>query len=417
MKSKYKEVYEHIKFLMLQIPKEPTKGIPFPYLSVTSDESIYGENIYCWDNFHMALRYAYSGEPKYMKFLVDNLLFYQKRNGFVPNCINIHKGDISSDRKFHAQPFLMQAAFVYASMSKDYSWVNKTFRKLTKYLEYYEKNNMAKNGLFFWRETYMSGLDNDIESTFFKPRTILTPDISTRIYMEYNAAAKLAKFITDKPMILKFQEKSSSLKKAINRLTWDNKLKSYAGININSGEKIFSYHDELLNKTGIGLFSFFSFANFLPLFAKIASRESAIKMISEYLLEPCHFYSIHGIRSLSKSSEYYNNAEWGNPPRFGNMNRLTNSNWQGPIWIMNCYLAINILINYGLKTEGIELCDRTLRLLEKSLSKIGTFTENFNSETGEPLYVKNFASWNILVDIMEYEIENPSKRLLSQFMN
>jgi len=35
-----------------------------------------------------------------------------------------------------------------------------------------------------------------------------------------------------------------------------------------------------------------------------------------------------------------------------------------------------------------------------SLDQLGYMRENFDGETGEPLYANYFASWNILADLM-----------------
>ena len=81
-----------------------------------------------------------------------------------------------------------------------------------------------------------------------------------------------------------------------------------------------------------------------------------------------------------------------------------------------CYFVANILINYGFINEAEDLNNRTLDLLAKSLDTIGSFSENYNAETGAPLYSKEFASWNILGDIISYEIENPKKRIITQLL-
>ena len=45
-------------------------------------------------------------------------------------------------------------------------------------------------------------------------------------------------------------------------------------------------------------------------------------------------------------------------------------------------------------------------MLASSLAKIGMFTENYNAETGEPLYAPGYASWNILADMMRPELKS-----------
>jgi len=413
--ANFKKVHKYIKTVMDRIIRPATSALPFPYTSITADESIYGTTLFCWDNHFMAIRYAYDERPDFFKYLVNNLLLYQKSNGFVPNCINKDTGPVPL-KKFHAQPFLMQSAYYYYNATKDTEWIKNNFRKLEKYLEYYEKKTRNKAGLFAWTETYMSGIDNDISTTFFKPGTVASPDLSSRIYLEYKAASLLLKALGNNIRSREYSEKAVKLKKLINSFFWDEKYQIYTTRDSVSGESIFRYKDEMLNKIGIGLCSFCSCSNFLPLYAGIADKKAAVSMVKKYITNPEHFYSSYGIRSISKSSEYYNNAVWGNAPRFGDLRTLTTSNWQGPVWILNCYFVTNILINYGFIPEAKDLNNKTLALLANSLDTIGSFTENYNAETGEPLYSKEFASWNILADIIPYEIENPERRIVTKLI-
>jgi putative isomerase len=138
----------------------------------------------------------------------------------------------------------------------------------------------------------------------------------------------------------------------------------------------------------------------IPLYARIAAPEQAERMIRSYALSPEHFRSPFGIRSLSYSSEYYNQARWGNPPRFGDHRRLTNSNWQGPVWIPLNWFVFHALLHYGFAKEAEALADDTFRLIARNVEALGYMRENFHAETGEGLYADHFGSWNILADLM-----------------
>ena len=120
------------------------------------------------------------------------------------------------------------------------------------------------------------------------------------------------------------------IRKAVSENLWDEKRGIYAPWNLLSGRRQISWGDGSLDSE-VGYNAFISCPSLLPLFAGIAEPEQAESMIRKYVLSPEHFRSRFGIRSLSRSSEYYNNARWGNPPRFGDWSRLTNSNWQGPV--------------------------------------------------------------------------------------
>ena len=87
-------------------------------------------------------------------------------------------------------------------------------------------------------------------------------------------------------------------------------------------------------------------------------RDQAAAVVERYLLNEDHFRSEFGVRTLSRSSDYYNNARRGNPPRDGNYEQLTGSNWQGPVWVLSNYQVFHALIHYGYLQEAEELADK-----------------------------------------------------------
>ena len=194
-----------------------------------------------------------------------------------------------------------------------------------------------------------------------------------------------------------FEQQASEIKAAVNEYLWSEESQTYSARNLLNDKVITSFSDQHLGGD-VGKYSYISCPSLLVLFAGIATPERARKMIEKYVLAPEHFRSPFGIRSLSRSSEYYNNARWGNPPRFCEWSRLTNSNWQGPVWIPLSWFVMHALLRYGYCKEAELLADDTVELVYKSIQELGFMRENFDGETGEGLYADNFASWNILTD-------------------
>jgi mannosyl-oligosaccharide glucosidase len=251
----------------------------------------------------------------------------------------------------------------------------------------------------------MSGFDNDISSSIMLPETVITPDLCSWIYIEYLAAAKIARTMGWMDVAEEYCLLAEKLKEQINAILWNEKAQSYCAYNVRIGKHLFAYGD-LTGEHFIGTYAFQSCSNLIPLYARIASHEQAKAMIEKYVIAPEHFWSNHGVRSLSRSSEYYNNALWGSPGCYAEQHRLTNSNWQGPIWIPICYFAFHALRHYGFTAKAEELAENTVNLLTSSLDHIGSFAENYDGDTGMPLYCKNFASWNILADQMPKELDS-----------
>jgi len=267
-----------------------------------------------------------------------------------------------------------------------------------------EREQRASFGLFRWPLTYMSGFDNDVATSFTAPDTVIPADLSAWMTLEYRAASRLARLLGLSKEAGAYAGKARQLAHAINQVLWYDELKTYAAYDPCAGRHHFHLGDPDL-AASVGHYAFQSCSNLIPLYARVAPRARAVEMIRRYVLSPGHFLSPHGIRSLSRSSEYYNNAVWGNPPRFGgDHRRMTNSNWQGPVWIPLGYFMAHALRFYGFPNEAADLAARMIGVLARGLRSIGSFTENYDAETGAPLYARNFASWNILADILPEEI-------------
>ena len=396
----YTDVTNYIQRIMPAIEKPALSKMPFPSLSISYGQ--YYPSLFCWDNHHMAMRFGYAGKPEYLKFLIATLLHYQTDDGCTPNCVSAKEGSCQFAPRFHAQPFLMQCALMYLSQTGDTDEIKKQFDKLVSYLSFYEKFYSAPNRLFRWPVDWMSGFDNDIATCIFQPGTIISADLSSWMVLEYRSAAQISKKLGKLEQHKCFMEKANKLSQLINEILWNEEMGSYSAYNLCSGKHQFSYEDACLDSE-IGRYAFQTCSNLIPLYARIADKDRASVMIEKYILSNDHFACSFGIRSLSKSSEYYNNAVWGNPPRFGDHRRLTNSNWQGPVWIPLNYFMFHALNNYGYKKEAQEVADKTIKLLAMSLKNIGSFAENYHADTGEPLYAREFASWNILADMMHKE--------------
>ncbi len=396
----YNDVTNYIQRIMPVIEKPALSRMPFPSLSISYGQ--YYPSLFCWDNHHMAMRFGYAGKPEYMKFLIATLLYYQTADGYTPNCVSATEGPGQFSPRFHAQPFLMQCALMYLCQTGDTDEVKTQFDKLALYLSFYEKFYTAPNGLFRWPVDWMSGIDNDIATSIFSPETIIPADLSSWMVLEYRSAAQIAKKLGKLEQQKCFIEKACNLSQLINKILWNEEMGSYSAYNLCSGRHQFRYEDPYLNPA-IGRYAFQTCSNLIPLYARIADQDKASVMIEKYVLSEQHFASPFGIRSLSKSSEYYNNAVWGNPPRFGDHRRLTNSNWQGPVWIPLNYFMYHALDYYGFTDGAKDLADKTVKLLAMSLKSIGSFAENYHADTGVALYAREFASWNILADMMHKE--------------
>jgi len=397
----YTIVHEHICKVMRLIQK-PAKGwLKYDYLAPTYGE-FYQDMVTSWDHYHSALRFAVDGRYEYLRNHVDNTLEYQAGDGYVPTNIFAKDGPRAYLPLHHAQPFLMQAADLYVRFTNDVQWAKARAAKLDKYLEYYNTHYTSPMGLYHWPDTRYSGFDNDVTS-FFRPGTFASPDICAWMYLEHTSAAALHEKLGEMDEAQAYRHKASGIKSAINTLLWSEDNESYCSYDFTTGRNIFSLDVSGL-PASVGRYTYQTCSNLIPLYAKLASPQRARAMIDKYVLSDEHFYSRHGIRSLSKASEFYNNAVWGNPPRFSHYSIDTNSNWQGPVWIPLCYFTYKALVHYGYHAQAGDLEANTLTTLANSVKLVGSFAENYHAETGKPLYARQFASWNVLADVFDKEL-------------
>ncbi len=392
--------------MMPQI-EQPAQGkILHPWLSVTAGDH-YVSTIFVWDFHHAAMRFAIAGEPKYLRYMVDNFLDHQTSDGHTPSVVHAERGPRFLDIPYHAQPFLCQAAVMYVALTDDEAWGAHVFDRLLKYLDFYDRVYAAAYGLKRWRVGWAGGCDNDIVTALLPPDTIASCDINGWLHIEWLAAARLARQLDRKADADKLAGRAEQHRRTVNDVMWYDAMNTYSAYNLCDGKPLFHlWFDDV--PSDVGRYAFQSSSNLIPLYTRMADPKQAGAMIRDYVVHPDHFWSDHGIRTLSKSSEYYNNAVFGNPTRFGDHRRMTESNWQGPVWMPVTYFTFHALRHYGFAAEAKTLADRAVATLANSLRVRGSFAENYHGETGEPLYATHYASWNLLADTRHDDLAGDS---------
>ncbi|MCL5104461.1 MAG: hypothetical protein M1133_10160 [Armatimonadetes bacterium] len=397
-------IARHIEMILPQLKKEPAGKLQKPYLSVAWSDTAYTQVCFGWDAHFVALRLAAKGEHDYLRDHVDNFLDAQERDtGFVP-FIRPISISVQRDTLDVYYPLLAQAALVYVTLAGDELWANQVIDGLSAYLGYYESEQQDISGLFYNRFGW-SGIDNDAALAFFPIGSVCTPFLNSLMYLEYVSMSKLAALIGDAKIATEYELKAKKLQQTIEELLWSENDNCYAPYRRDIGTCTLRLHDEPLNSKGLGLYSYLSFTNLMPIYAGICEPNRANSIIDRYIASSDHFLSEWGIRSLSRSSEYYNNAIWGFPPRFEQPSRYTSSNWQGPVWFLSTYFVFRGLVHYGRTDLAETVMDSCFCALAADIEKNGTMHENYHAETGAPLYADHFGSWNTLADLLPDELE------------
>lgn len=398
-----KIVHEHFADNIHRLEKQANNYIQHPYL-VPTYNGPYSTTLFLWDHFFMSMRFAHQSRPEYYRYLIDNLLWYADNDGYVPNKLHTSYGELGETPRFHAQPFLMQSSLLYLATTGSKKWINEIWPKLEGYLHYYDANMKGPYGLYKWPMPHYSGMDNDVSTTFRLPDTVINPDINCWLYLDFLAATKIAMQTDKTDRAEYYTQKAKTLKDTVNQILWNEANQTYAAFDLCEGKHILHLEDPGIQDEG--LFAYQSCSNLIPVCMRLAGEAQAQAVIEKYILSPLHFRSNFGIRSLSRSSSFYNNAIWGNPPRFSYYRRLTNANWQGPVWFLITYFVYYALRYHSYEDQAEQLRQDMLETMANTISEEGVLSENWDAETGKSLYAKGFGSWNILADIMNEQYEN-----------
>ena len=341
--------------------------------------------MYDWDAcfFSQAARFL---EDKDLPIeIVNNFLTVKTTDGHVPRTVSPGKFWDLGD---HCKPFLCQALEHACKNFPDTKITEEMLQSLKHFLDYFETHRRHNSGLFHWRNVLESGVDNNlaliapgpaakeenISHVDFPDGRLLAVDLNVYMTLEYRAFAFLCRRVGNTLLADKYTEKEFTQLELIEQLLWNEDKGHYS----NRDPKFNTLVDTL------------SWTTLCPVMAGLSANARALSVIENYMLSTDHFLGPKGLSSLSRSELLYNQSYRG---LYG---RAMVSNWQGPMWVLPNVMAVRGLLNYGLKDEAKEIASLVVKTLVDALDKTGTLTENYDAETGKPLWAPQFISWNIL---------------------
>lgn len=349
---------------------KPAKGLlQYPYLVPSGPYY----QMYDWDGYFMGVELSYDHEGKPLATTVEDFLSFVGRNaddtGYTPRTITT-KALWSLPEQ--CKPFLAQMAYRASLTMGSVEWLRPWYKRLAATLQFWENTRQEPDGLFLWFNGVESGVDNN-PAVIDKPARVTEGvDLQCYMYREYRSMALLAENLGYASDAKKYREKAAALKEKIQTQMWSASAGTFLNIDARTGKKI-----DILTWT-----------NLVPLWAGVATKAQAKRMIEGHLLNPKEFWTPYGIRTLAPNQKLYD-------PMHGY--------WRGPVWILPNYLLMHGLMNYGYDKQAVVLAERTRALLVRDLKATGGMNECYNPETGKPEGAGRFVSWDLLGEHMVEE--------------
>jgi neutral trehalase len=341
--------------------------------------------MYDWDACFFSQGATKVGLDNLAPDVVANFLSLKQADGYVPRTVSPNRIWDAGDM---CKPFLCQA-LTFEDKYKAHKPSPEMVQDLKCYLEYFQRNRRHSSGLYHWRNVLESGVDDNLalltpqeaakdenESIgVFPDGKMLAVDLSAYLVAEFRAFAKLAEYAGNVALATEYREEAQKLMNLIEEKMWDEQSGIYFNLYPDTFEKL-----TLRSWTGL-----------VPAMFGLSKQDRLEKVVKMNIMNKDEFLRPAGLSSTSSSEPLYNNAKRG---LYG---RAIVSNWQGPMWILPNALAVRGLLAHGFKKEAEEVAARVVGTVMKTLDERNTMYENYNAESGDPLWAPQFMSWNVLL--------------------
>jgi hypothetical protein len=334
----------------------------------------YGE-FFDWDLYFENVYLSYYGVNKYDFTNFRLFLDRQEPNGFISRTIGVKYPKPNQMFK----PFLAQIAVLGSKQNDDnYEWLRGNYyQRLQKYLQHWFELDADHNGLPVWNSSDASGMDNQISrSGDIDASHDEGVDLACYLVRELRAMATIADKLGNASDRRMYSEHADRLTSTINKVFWDDKDGFYYDRNEKTGKQI----------------RVKSVAGFMPLWAGVASRKQAGRLVYDHLLNKKEFWLTCPVASYAKTE-----------PDFYQGSRAGECNWRGPVWVPANYMIFHGLLRYGYKGSAKELALKTFRM---ALDLNKNTREYYDSDSGKGDGLNPFWGWSALAYVMPLDYVN-----------
>ena len=377
------------------------------------------KTLYDWDQYFEAVVQLYLGwAPTYITNGIEIFLDHQREDGFIARVVPVE--DEFHGRE-HVKPFLCQSAALVHKAGKGMDWLTPDyFSRLRDYLDYWLVDmDTGNTGLSEWMSAPHTGMDNQHERAgYWHDRMCKGVDLNAFLVRECRAFACLAGLMRDDKLAQLYNGKADARAERMRELMWDDETGLFYDLNVGAtvaflgGDE--NWHEAatytsacswaqvngriaqdmlLAKEKGTAPMMQIKYAGiFAALWAGVATRQQAERMIAEHLMNADEFWSAYPVAVLTRSERWYLSTQA--PGDLG-------CSWRANTWMPTNYYIFQALRSYGHPELATKLVDKTVRLLNKSGNR-----EYFCSETGEGRGLDPFWGWTLLGRFMPYENEH-----------
>lgn len=324
-------------------------------------------------NLKLNLDYAKNGVMVFLELQKEDGFIVRRNLIFYPSC----------ESEEHAKPFFAQIVLLLLKKEGNIKWFTEEyFERMEKYLNYWLINeDRNKNGLPSWKSAPHSGMDNHHERAgYWSEGYCEGVDLASYLYRDLIAFSLICEHLKKADKKNHYELQAEKLKELILKNMWNEEDSFFYDINEKTGQQIKC-------KT---------IAGFMPLWAKIASKEQADKMIKRYLINEKEFWRNFPVSAMAASEEGYSEVL---------LEKDLGCNWRANTWIPTNYIAMHILNYYGYADKAMEIAKKT----QDVLNTVGS-REYYTSDSVEGCGLNPFWGWSLLGYFMKDELENKIDR-------
>lgn len=255
------------------------------------------KTLYDWDQYFESIVQIYMRWPSdYIRNGVTIFLDHQEKSGLIPRSVPSNKYHGAE----HVKPFLAQITMLVFDNYNDKKWFSIAyFDKMKLYLDYWLNDmDINKNGLSEWMSAPHTGMDNQHERAgWWLDRISEGVDLNSYLVLEAKAFARIAQIMGKKQIAKEYLAIAEMRSETIRTMLWDKEDGFFYDL-YNAGEVFGGEHRKKLIKVK-------SVSGFTPLWAGIATKEQAMELVYNHLMNPEEFWTAYPIPALAKSEPGY----------------------------------------------------------------------------------------------------------------